>query len=608
MLSSFYPSDLISASGRVVCAEALQIVSSLSSKGYLAGSAQLLADLVSVFTVQGIYAEYGTHNGFSSVYNVSRAASSLVQGVQLGMASGEVPVLLVTQNVQLRVTSTLILASNNIVLTTPATASQLAYGSIQPKVTIGLNGLNDCGAINQYAHMSVLQWSINPYANSTAVQTPILRLAYAKQVVESGVQSNSRELSQVRKSSASFSLTGDLAYYVTLQFSSVLAFNFSAIAGHQAADTRGLYNFTIPACRFYNGVEYVSCESCNISSYTDYNVTYSCYDITQLCPLSGVRRRLEEENSVGSPTHSLSYGVVIQSVGAEFSDVLSSNPFKLDFTVITFMGSLCGCIIIIILYLLRKDQNEKLYHKFVKSGADNLARKLLKDEIKKGGNGDLGNSYQTQVKSLHLSIKSVKTFSSILSRTLSGKVDNHCRHRGATFLGVNFDFDEGDSDEFDSDCGDANSVNENEETNFGFENIYSDGNSVNTSGVAARVGKQTGHAEDNRDSRKGKSNNPEKTKSAEQFGTAAVVTEFLFKLYPGRSIFIKEKNLWGIVCIQHKHLSMFAASTVSQTRTIRFFNVLSLVLTSVFADTVFFGIFYPTHSACSSMTDKVNQR
>ena len=607
LLSSFFPPEIISASGRAVCGEALQIVSSLSNEGHLTGSAQLLADLVSVFTVQGTSTTYGTYNGSGSVYNVSTAASSLVQGVQLDMAFGEVPVSLITPNVQLSVSSTLIFASSNIVLTTPATASQSAYGFIQPKVTIGPKGLQDCAASSTFAQLSVMQWSINPYAGSTAVQTPLLRLAYSKQVAESGVQSYSRVLSQVQENSASFSITGNPAYYVALQFLSVLKFNFSAIAGHQTADTRGLYNFTIPACRLYNGVEYVSCESCSISSYTDYNVTYSCFDITQLCPLSSGKRRLEEENSLSSPAQSLSYSTVIESVGAEFYDVLSSNPFKLDLTVISFMGSLSGCIIIIILYLLRKDHNEKLYKRYVKSAADNLARKLLKDEIKKGGNGDLGESYQSQVKSLNLSIKSAKSFSSTLSRTFSGRTDNHCRDRGATFLGVNFDFDEIESNEFDSDCSDDISTNEGEKSDFLFENMNSSSNSVERPEEVPRVRKNTLRADCNEDSNNGMSSNFEEAKLAEQFGTAAVVTEFLYKLFPGRSIFIREKNLWGIVGVQHTYFTMFAASTVTQTRTVRFFHVLSLVLASVFADTVFFGIYYPVDSACTFMTDKVNQ-
>ena len=576
-------------------------MSSLSNRGFLTGSAQLLADLVSVFTVQG----YGNYNGSGSVNNVASAASSLVQGVQLGMASGEIPVLLVTQNIQLRVTSTLIFASSNITLTTPATGSQLAQRSIQPKVILGSDGLQGCGATNEYAHLSVLQWSINPYANSMAVQTPLLRLAYSKSVAKSDGKSYRRVLNQARKSSASFPLTGNPAYYVALQFLSVLKFDFSAVFGNQAADTRGLYNYTIPACRLYNGVEYVSCESCNISSYTDYNVTYSCYDIKQLCHPSSARRRLEDEDSSGSPTSSLSYGAVIESVGAELYNILSSNPFILDLTVISFMGSLSGCIIIIIFLLLRKDQNEKLFKRYVKSEADNLARKLLKDEIKKGGSGDLGESFQTQVKSLNLIIKSVNTFSSRVSRTLSGKVDNHCRDRGATFLGVNFDFDVNDSDEFDSECGDENRIHESGNSNFGFDNIYGGDTSANNSAKLARASIKTGLMGDKRNSKNGISNYSEKAKSAHQFGTAAVVTEFLFKLFPGRSIFIKKKNLWGIVGVQHRYLSMFAASTVSQTRTIRFFNAFSMILTSIFADTVFFGIFFPAHSTCTSMTNKV---
>ena len=174
-----------------------------------------------------------------------------------------------------------------------------------------------------------------------------------------------------------------------------------------------------------------------------------------------------------------------------------------------------------------------------------------------------------------------------------------------SFLGVNFDFDERESDEFDSECGDEISVDEGEDSNFGFENIYSSGDSVNNSAKIARVCIKTGEMGGKKNSKNEIRNDCEVAKSADQSGTAAVVTEFLFRLFPGRSIFIKKKNLLGIVSVQHRYLSMFAASTVTQTRTIRFFNLLSLILTSIFADTVFFGIFFPAHSTCTSMTNKV---
>ena len=174
-------------------------------------------------------------------------------------------------------------------------------------------------------------------------------------------------------------------------------------------------------------------------------------------------------------------------------------------------------------------------------------------------------------------------------------------------MGVKFDFDEIGSNEFDSDWGDAESTHEGDDSNFGFEHIYRNSSTVNNFEEVPPIGSNTGHKEGNKDSKNGIGNNTTEMKSVQQFGTVAVVTEFLFKLFPGRSIFLRKRNLWGIVAVQHKYLSMFVNSTVTKTRTIRFFNVLSLILTSVFADTVFFGIFYPAHSACSSMTDKVNQ-
>ena len=323
LLSSFSPSDVISVSGRAYYAYVLQIVSSLSSKGYLAGSAQLLADLVSVFT------------GQSFLYDVTTVAFSLIRGIQLGMASGQDPVFLVTPIIQLFVTSTLIFTSSDKTFTPPASEKQLANGSILPKITLGSDGLKGCGAINEYAQLSVLQWSINPYANSTAVQTqvtPILSFAYANQVAAGDVQSYSRVLSQLRKSSVDISLARNPAYYLSLQYSSVLNYNFSAISGQKAAVTRGLHNFTVlvPACVLYNGSAYGPCENCALSSFTNYNVTFKCFDITQLCPSNSARRRLKDEDIEVYPVYSLSYCAVLQSVEAEFHDVLSSNPFKLD--------------------------------------------------------------------------------------------------------------------------------------------------------------------------------------------------------------------------------------------------------------------------------------
>ena len=656
LLSSFSSSEVVTESGRANCSEALTTVSSLS-RLYLAGSkinAQLLAELVSAYTIKSTTTVYGSQSNVSNLYDVAAAAALLVDGVQLGMAFGELNVSLVTSNIQVSVVSELITSSKSKVLTTPATASQLAYGSIQPKLTLGPSGLSSCDFDGGYAHLSVLQWSVNPYAGSMAVKSPLLRLTSAVQATSAAVLNNGLISNEAQHGFKSFSLPGIPAYYVALQFSSKQDFNFSAISSNRTATTRGYANFTLPACGMYNGTAYVHCKGCNISSYTDFNVTYSCFDITQLCPSSSVRRYLVEQTyrspgapvgdldggngqesqgvvdfdgeggdrhgrllgvtADGSVTSSLSYGVLIKSIAAEVSAVLTSNPFKLDLAhstvVLTFVGCLSGFIIIMIYYLLRRDYNEKVYNSYVKSEADNVARKLLKDDIRNGGNGDLHASFQTQVKSLNRNIKSAKSFLTLVTSTFSRREDLYCRKKGISFLGVNFDFDDHVIDEFDSDYGGDDSAAGNGRaggSNFRFDNIYST-DSCDKIDITAQNTLEVNNSaciKSSKDSQRVDAGKDLSAQSAQQFGTSAVVTEFLFKLFPGRSIFIKEKNAVDIVRANHKYFSMFASNATSLSRTIRFIDVVAAVLIQILGDTIFFEILYPTSSACPSMVDKV---
>ena len=700
LLSSFSPSDVVSDSGKAICATALLTVSSLSRKGYLAGSsetAQVVAQLLSLYSIDSPTSSYRRRLSSSSSgpYDLSAAASSLVQGVQLGMVYGETPVSLVTPNVQLSVTSTLISASSNIVLSTPATESQLTYGSIQPKLTLGPLGLKSCAYSGRYAQLSVLQWSKNPYAGSKAVQSPLLRLTAAAQSV-------STVASQAQQSGISFSLPGVPAYYLSLQFSSIQKFDFSAVSSTVTAATAGPSNFTFPACTLYNGVAYVPCKSCNISSYTDYNVTYSCFDITQLCPSSSSKRHLVNEDYGGagvvtfssndndddegvdvknemedgdieiherylttnddtstSSVFSLSYGVLIQSVKAELHDVLSINPFNLDLAhstvVLTFMGCLTGFIVIVIYFLLRKDTDERLYKGYVKSEADKLAKMCLEVEMSNGGNGDMETSYQKHVEALNQDMIRAKSFLNLLARSLSRKGDHSQggagtktgAAAGATFLGIDFAFDRTGLDEIDSEVGeekddDMDMKKDNDSDIDSLKNNHYGDSDVDVDGVddfsmdsiypcdgdrkSVVPAKHEGErgiesiGEDglgiNKKSRnrqkasKGikeiKEMNLKNIPKSKQFGPKAVVTQFLCRLFPGSSIFIKRKNAFDIIRVHHNYFSMFVSSAVSQSRTIRFLDLVSLILTSIFADTIFFGIFYPIASTCTSMTSKVH--
>ena len=594
LLQSFSPWEVISDSAKTICSTALSKAVSLSRRGYLKGSkvtAQLLVDLISAFSSNSSSISGRRLGQLIGSYPVTTAVSGLIQGVQLGMVSGEEAISLVSSNVQVAVSSALITSTGSSTFVTPATNSQLIYGAIQPRIIIGPGGLSTCSFTSGYAQVSVLQWASNPYPASTAVRSPLLRIAVASHAAE--ITTKTSISSQVNRNNAVFSVPGVPAYYVALQFSSEQNFNFSAISSNITATTRGKSNFTLPACTLYNGVAYVPCKGCNISSYTNFNVTYSCFDITQLCPITSVRRYLQhrkyesmgtsigdsddkddEENhrevsgheiksdqqgrylvadddaSVASVSSS-TYGVLLQSIQAELSSVLSINPFKLDVTqsivVITFVGCLGGFILLMLIYLLRLDDNEKLYKIYVKGAADAVARSRLEEELKKGGKGDSGLSFHKHVRELNDSVRAGSSMRSILHRSTSGK-EIYSPTKGE------------ESKDYDSDVEEESSIG-------GDCNISKD---------------NTG-----------------------KFSTVAVVTEFVHYLFPGSSIFTKKRNIFGIIAVYHDYFAMLAGSTLNQSRTIRFLHLVSIVLTLIFVDTVFFGIYFPGNSTCTLMTDKV---
>ena len=263
-----------------------------------------------------------------------------------------------------------------------------------------------------------------------------------------------------------------------------------------------------------------------------------------------------------------------------------------------------------IYYLLRRDYNEKLYKNYVKSEAENVARKLLKDEIRNGGNGDLHASFQTQVKSLNRNIKAAKSFLSLISSTFSRSEDLYCRKKGISFMGVDFDFDDHMIDEFDSDYGDDGGAAGNRgvgASDFHFDNIYSSGSCNKTGTIAQNMSEVNNSARltSSGGSQRGDAGKDLSAQSAQQFSSSAVVTEFLFKLFPGRSIFIKEKNVLEIVRAHHKYFSMFAPNATSLSRTTKFIDVVAAILIQIVGDTIFFEIIYPSSSACTSMIDEV---
>jgi hypothetical protein len=93
----------------------------------------------------------------------------------------------------------------------------------------------------------------------------------------------------------------------------------------------------------------------------------------------------------------------------------------------------------------------------------------------------------------------------------------------------------------------------------------------------------------------------------EELNSAAVIVinEFLRTIFPGRTLFKGRGNALELISTYHNYFCMFAGSGLTRSRTIRFLKVISVVLSCIFADTLFFGVYYPSQSVCSALTDKV---
>lgn len=428
LLSSYSPTEVISVDGTNTCYLALSKIISLSKSGHVSGSlstAQSFASIISAFSVSNT--TIGSKSNLSTikyVHPITTAVDGLIQGVQLGMTDGQSqPVSLLTPNVQISVFSTRF--TGNHKFSTPRTVSQSMAGQYSPIITIN----PDILPIGGYAHVSVLRWSSNPYLHSEDVKSPLFGVSVTSK--------NNLDADQKKKI---LDQSGGFSYAITMQYSTAQKFDLTNNkAVSERANTNGSDSNNGPVCRLYNGAEYVLCKDCVRSSYTDNNVTFSCYNISQLLSnISSVAKSppvtvlnigaqlsrtyqhlrnyanmknveevtnktfsnrdanmdkylLSSSSSSDDTSKTRLYGVLINSVKAEVVGVITSNPFLLNprksVVLLSFVGCLGGIILVSLLYLINLDQDEKLFKTYVKQEADEITRKLVKENIRIGDNG-----------------------------------------------------------------------------------------------------------------------------------------------------------------------------------------------------------------------------
>ena len=311
-LLSAYDKDEISGIDQLIqCSLVVQFLGKLASRGFLKGTLpatqQIYAEISSEFV--GTRVPFGSIQSNIFEKHVDMAIKGMTGGIMKGMVEGQNPVSVVTSNIRATIISQLVSSLSNATFSPPPTASESAYSSLQPRIVFPGDGVSTCSLGSNYAQILTLQFGTNPHSGSEAVHSPLFQFSSTttKRSLRKVKSPARRGLIQSNNSNLGTNIVP--AYYIILQFSSEQKFNLSIKAGPSGRNG----NVTIPVCSLYDATigEYVSCGNCSISSYTNFNATFGCYDINNVCPAAVRRRRKLKVNEYGynSQDHITNRGV-----------------------------------------------------------------------------------------------------------------------------------------------------------------------------------------------------------------------------------------------------------------------------------------------------------
>ena len=330
-------------------------ITKLADNGYIDSqdTINLMANMISAFTVSLAFRQNSTSSNLTqpalsldnSAYpsqsdRVSNSVTSMHYGVIQYMTDGQYPINISTDSINAMVNRELLTELNN--------GSIILYNSYEsepPSITLPLTGLDSCeGFSSGYAHYSVMEWVINPYSNSSALVSPLLRWTSS---------STTQNLSQPLTNSSESD-----SFYLFMEYSTFLNLSLTPSV---------LENRTVPGCVTHDSTGYSSCP-CRVSTYTDVNVTFVCESVAlTLCPPLAYSRRLSDAaaSDVGT-TNVAEFGVITQSLAAEF---LSVNGAVVDLHagggVISFVSVLLFLFIGGLWYFSRWDELDRKHILYV---------------------------------------------------------------------------------------------------------------------------------------------------------------------------------------------------------------------------------------------------
>jgi hypothetical protein len=607
LYESYEPEEASSETTKEICEKALSVLTDYIIEGYLKGTASSTTGYLVSLT-----SKYVSSSNSSS--SIGDTLTNITSGIFSTLSNGQSAVSVTSDNIRITVRKDLLADLENALLGPPATAAEEAYNTPGSSfVIVGDAAAKACTSHNGYSHSSVMQWGKNPYANSSSIQSPLLRFSGN---FDSSSSSSSLSLEQLQNTT----------YYIILQFVKPQSFNFTAInaeklyqAEHHHPSKLGYLqsNTTFPECSLYNGERYVSCGNCNVSTYTNYNVTFLCRDISQLCgggssgsggggrrlssssvsnkyvdslyrhsmiDNDGIRRFLstdddyfsDDSTDVGNGMSVQQYGALLSAVSQSFLSTLTANPFNVNFEeakpIIAFLGSLFLIFIVGMIGFTTwdsYDRNQLIYANHwppkQPEALKQLKRKVIKKKVKASELDKKEKRIDEILKEDELKFSNKKgkliRLPSFLTAGEGGSASGKTR-----------------VSDYDSNEGTPSKKKENR---FSFGS-----NSPSVSSAAS-------------------SSKYKEKKKEKNLVFSANISDFFDLVLP--DIFEKSNvfSLLKAIAIRHDYITIFWRASAETNRFIRWIDLYNGILSGVFISTLFFGTFYANTGMCESFQVKL---
>jgi hypothetical protein len=354
-LAVYSPDQVTSSVNLNKCKNATNVLLQLVSDGFLTTTStensigNNLLNIASNFVVNAASQVQSTTNNFTNQTSSNEAGSfvenfisQIASATSKTMIDGQSPVSILSENIQLTNFKALSVDFTNSTLSPPMSIAALQYKKNTQRIQFSLNPdealqcQGDSG--NGYVSIGILQWNKNPFADSNSLKTKLLR-----------AQTASAASNLLNETTVTINMTiSQPKYFITFQFSESLN-NSNNIHNHISEK----HNVTIPDCKIYDGKNYVPCNNCLLSTHTNHNATFACYDLSQICgsSVSGSGRLLQssgdDDGGSNNAANVNQFGAIFSALLAEYASVLSANPFQIDINKAKPVLAFLGCFIFI---------------------------------------------------------------------------------------------------------------------------------------------------------------------------------------------------------------------------------------------------------------------